>query len=47
VFQKGDMKRLHVEDTQILGPTVQNLEARVNWRSEFVHPWDKVYLNVL
>jgi hypothetical protein len=37
----------NVEDPQILGATVQNLDAQANWRSGFVHPWDKVYLRVL
>jgi len=23
------------------------IKRRANWRSGFVHPWDKVYLNVL
>jgi len=37
----------HLEDPQILGATVHNLDGRANWLSGFVHRWDKVYLNVL
>jgi len=28
----------HIEDTEISGPTVQNIAAWVTWRLGFVHP---------
>jgi hypothetical protein len=35
------LKKLHMENPQILGGTVQNLVALVTWRSRFVHVWCK------
>jgi hypothetical protein len=40
-LQMGDMNQVHSEDPQRLGGKVQNLAARVNWRTGFVYPSSK------
>jgi hypothetical protein len=37
--QKGNQwRKFHIEKPQLLGPAVQNLDARVNGSPGFVHP---------
>ena len=31
--------KVHIEDSQILGPSVENVVARASWRSGFVILW--------
>jgi len=38
--------KFHSEDLQILGATVQNLLAQVEWRPRFVKPWKDVYIKL-
>jgi hypothetical protein len=38
--------KFHTEHTQILGATVQNLLAQVDWRPGFVRPWNDVYIKL-